>query len=114
MCSIKNIDIYWNYWKFPRNTVAAEKFEIMISITIIFHYPYRVDLELDKVVCEILRITFTCLSCVDQIDKDWLLNCDASSQSRYARVEIFSYNTVLEYYNNWIIMELLDNRIPQV
>ena len=104
----------WDYQKFPRHPVVAEKFETRGRNTIIFYYHYRVDLELDKVVCEILRITFTCPSCVDQIDKDWLLNCDASSQSRYARVEFFSYNTVLEYYNNWIIMELLDNRIPQV
>ena len=80
----------------------------------ILHYHYRVYPKLVKYVCYIFHITCACSSCVAQLDKYWLENCAPSSQSRYARVDNFYYNKIIEYYNYWIIVELLDIKTPKV
>ena len=49
----KNVNIYWDYQKFPRNPVDAEKFETRGINTILLYYHYRVDLKLGKCVCAI-------------------------------------------------------------
>ena len=43
-----------------------------------------------------------------------LPNCDPSYKPNYAHVENCYYNKILEHLSNWIIMELLDNRTPQI
>ena len=75
---------------------------------------YRVDPNLGKVVCAILRIPCACPAYVAQLNKNWLPNGDPSSQSRYAHVENCYYNKVLEYYNNWTIIEFLHKNTPKV
>ena len=81
---------------------------------IILNHHYRVDPELGKCVCEIIRIIFTCTDCVAQLDKYLLSIIDPSSQRRYVSVENLYYNKIHEHYNDWIIMEFLDNKTPQV
>ena len=39
----KNVNMPWDYRKFPSHPVAAEKFEIRGRNTIILYYNYRVD-----------------------------------------------------------------------
>ena len=77
-------------------------------------YHYRVDPKLSKCVCAIRRIPCECTDYVDQLDKYWLPNCDPSSQSRYDYVENCYYNKIIEHYNVWIIMEVLNNKTPHV
>ena len=59
----------WDYWKFTRHTVAAEKFKTRGTNNIISHYNYRVDPELGKCVCVNIRIPCACTACVDRLDK---------------------------------------------
>ena len=73
-----------------------------------------VDTELVKGICAINRIPCAYPACVAQLDKYWLPTIYPSSQLRYAGVENCYYNKILEHYNDWIIMELLDNKTPQV
>ena len=78
------------------------------------HYHYRVDTELGKYVCVIYSIPRACLDCVAKLDKDWLPNIAPSYQLMYAHVENCYYKKMLEHYNDWIIMKLLNNKTPQV
>ena len=78
------------------------------------NYRYRVDLELGKCVCAIFLIPCVCTSCVSQLDKYWIPAIPPSPQPRYSHVESCYYNKILEHYNDWIIMKLLDNKTPQV
>ena len=73
-----------------------------------------VDPELGKFVCLIHCIPSGCLAYVVQLDKDWLLTIPPSSPPSYAHVGNFYYNKILEHYNDWIIMEFIDNKTPQV
>ena len=82
--------------------------------TIILHYHYRVGPKLIKGVSMIRRIICVCPTCAAKIDKDWFWNITPSSQPTYTHVENCSYNKTLDHYNDWIIVELLDNKIPQV
>ena len=61
----------WDYWKFPRHPVAAEKFETRGTNTILFHYHYRFDPKLGKGVCVIFQIPCACTAYVAQIHKYW-------------------------------------------
>ena len=80
----------WDYWNFPRHQVSAEKFKTRRRNTIISYYRYKVDRKLGKVVYAVLR-------------------------NPYARVENCYYITkILEYYNDWVIIQFLDNKTPQV
>ena len=81
---------------------------------IILPYHYMVDPELGKGVCAICQIPCACPACVHQLDKYWLPTIHISSQPRYEHVEKFYYNKILENYNYCIIVELLDNKTPQV
>ena len=110
----KNVNMTWDYRKFPRHPVSAEKCEIIVINTIIFHDHYRVEPELGKVACVIRRIPCACPACVAQLDKYWSPTITPSSQSRYAHVENCYYNIILEQYNNCIIMNFLDSKTPQV
>ena len=65
----------WDYRKFPHHPLAEEKFEIRGVNTIFSDYHYRVDPNLCKYVCAMIRITCQFLSCVAQLDKYWLTNC---------------------------------------
>ena len=69
----------WDYRKFPRHPVAAEKFKTRGTNTIISHYHYRVDPELGKGVCVIRRIPCACTACMAQFDKYWSPTIDPSS-----------------------------------
>ena len=80
----------------------------------VFSNSYRVDTKLGKFVCSIHRIPCACPSCVAQLDKYWLPNCDTSSQPMCYRVENCYYNKIFKHYNNLIIIEVLDNNTPQV
>ena len=60
----KDININWDYWKFPWHPVAAEKFETRGRNTIIFNYHYRVYPKLGEGVCAIFRIPCACPACV--------------------------------------------------
>ena len=110
----KNVNMTWYYKKFPRHPVTAENFKMRVRNTILLHYHYRVDPEVGKSVCAIHRVPFACTACVAQLDKYLLPNIAKSPQPRYARVETFYYNKILEHYNYWIIMEFLENKTPQV
>ena len=79
-------------------------FETRGRNTILLHYHYRVDTEFGKCV----------FAYVAQLDKYWLTNIPWSSQPTYAHVENCYYNKILEYYNDLIIIKLLDNKTPQV
>ena len=63
---------------------------------------------------QICRILCTCSAFVTQLDNVWLPTISLSYQPKYARIENFYYNKILEHYNDLIIMELLDNTTPQV
>ena len=76
-------------------------------------FPYRVDIELGKYVCVILLVSCACPACVGQLDKYWLPTIYTSSQPRYDRVENGYYENILEHYNDWVIMEILDNKTLQ-
>ena len=64
----------WDYWKFSRQPVAAEKFEMRGRNEIILLYRCRVDPKLGKDVCDICRIPCACTVYVAQLDKYWLPN----------------------------------------
>ena len=81
--------------------------------TIILHYYYSIDPKLGKGVCNIFRIPCACTACIAKLDRYWLPNIDPSSQPRYARVENCYYK-IIEHNKNWIIMDLLENKTPQV
>ena len=83
----KNVNTTWDYWKFPRHPVAAEKLEARGRNTILSHYNYRVDPKLGKGVCMIRRIPCEFPTCVAQLDKYWLPTIYPSSQLRYAWIE---------------------------
>ena len=85
----------WDYRKFSRHPVAAEKFKKRRRNTIISHHHYRIDPELGKCSCAILRIPCACPVCVHQPDKYWLTIITPSYQPRYARVEKFYYKKYL-------------------
>ena len=104
----------WYYWKLPRHPVSKEKFETRGRNTIILRYHYRVDPNLGKVVCVIFRIPCACPACVDQLDKYCLTNFSPSSKTGYVCVEFFHYFKALKHYNYWIILELLENKTPQL
>ena len=104
----------WDYQKFPRHPVAANKFEIRVRNNIILNHHYRFDPELSKGVCDIFRIPCACTYCVAQLDRYWLPTIPPPSQKRYSHVEICSYKKIFEHYNAWIIMKFLDNKTPQV
>ena len=76
------------------------------------HCHYRINTELGKGVFGIHRIPYECPACVYKIDKYWLPTIYKSSQRRYEHVEDCYYK--IEHYNDWIIMEFLDNNTPQV
>ena len=82
--------------------------------TIISHYRYRVDPKMGKCVCAILGIKCTCTAYVAQLDKYWLPNIAPSYQPMYSPVENCYYKKMIEHYNDWINIELLDNKITQV
>ena len=103
-----------DYWKFPRHSVAAEKFEMRGINTILLHYHYRVYPELGKGVCDFHNIQCAFPACASQLDKYWLPNIPLSSQPRHSHVENCHYNKILEHVNDWIIMDFLDNKAPQV
>ena len=44
----KNVNITWDYLKFPRHPVAAEKFKMRGGNTIIWYYHYSFHKELGK------------------------------------------------------------------
>ena len=71
----KNVNMYWDYWKFPCHPIAAEKFEMRRRNEIILHNHYRVYPKLGKGVCAIIQIPCVCPDCVAKIDKDWSSNC---------------------------------------
>ena len=60
----KNVNMTWDYCKFPRHPVATENFEMRGINTILLHYHYTVDPKLGKVVCLIHRIPCACPVCV--------------------------------------------------
>ena len=91
----KNINTTWDYRKFPRHPVAAEKFETRGINNIVLHYHYRVDTELGKFVCAIRRIPCACPACDYQLDKYWLPTIPPLSQPRYAHVENCYYKKYL-------------------
>ena len=99
----------WDYIDFPCNPVAHERYKTSWKNTIISNYNYRVDPNIGKGVCDIHQITCACQSCVDHIDNDMIIYCDPSTQTDYDHVDNFQYNNVLEHYNDWTIMEFLDN-----
>ena len=109
----KNVDIYWEYRKFPRHQVAVKKFKMRGRNTILSHYNYTVDTKLSKCVSAICGIPCACPSCFSQLDKYWLPNIVQSYQPRYYRVGSCYYNKIFDHYNYWIIVELLDNKKPQ-
>ena len=76
----------WDYQKFTRHPVAAEKFEMRGRNTILSNYNYRVDIELGKGVFVVCRIICAYQDCVAQLEKDWLPTIPPSSQPRYAHV----------------------------
>ena len=90
----------WDYQKFPRHPVTAEKFEMRGRRYILSHYYYSVDTKLCKVVCAICRIICVFLACVDQIGTDWLPNMATSSQPKYARVDNFYHEKIHKNYND--------------
>ena len=110
----KNVNMTWYYRNFPRHPVAAENFKFRGINTIILHFHYRVDPELGKGFCVIHRITCACPCCVDQLDKYWLPTIYPSSQPRYAHVDFSEYIKILEHYNDWIIVNFLEKKTPQV
>ena len=75
----KIINITWDYWKFPRHPVAAEKFEIRRINSNISRYHYRVDPEVGKGVCVIRHIPCSCQTFVAQFDKYMLQTIYPSS-----------------------------------
>ena len=72
----KNVNMSWDYWKFPCHPIAAEKFGIRGRNTIILHYHYRVYIKIGRGVCSICLIPCAFPACVIQLDIDWLPNCD--------------------------------------
>ena len=78
------------------------------------HYHYRVDPNIGKDLCAICWIPCACPACVGQLDKHWLPNCAPLSQPSYSRDENYYCRKILGHYNNWIIMEFLENKTPQV
>ena len=83
----KNVNMSWDYWRFPRHQVAAENIEIRGRQNLLLCCNYSVDPKLGKVVCAIRLIPCTCPVYVAQLDKYWLPNIGPSSQPRYAHVE---------------------------
>ena len=81
--------------------------------TILLRYHYRVDTELGKGVCVICQIPCACSAYANQLDKYWLPTITPSYQLRHVHVEMFCYKKILEHYNDWIIMEFLDNKTPK-
>ena len=65
----KNINMSWNYRKFPHHPVASECYNIIGRNTIISHYHYRLEPNIGKGVCVICQITCACPECVDKLDK---------------------------------------------
>ena len=61
-----------------------------------FHYHYRVDPYIGKVVSTIIRIPYACLSCVAQHNKEWLPNCATSNKPRCAFVETITIKIILK------------------
>ena len=82
--------------------------------TILPHYWYRVDPELGKYICAIHRIPCACPAYVYQFDKYWLPTIDPSSKPGYSRIENCYHTKTPEHFTDQTIMELLDNRTPQV
>ena len=104
----------WDYRKFIRHPVAAENSKMRGRNPNISHYHYRIDPTIGKGVCAISWISCSHPSSVDKLDKYWLPNIAPSSQPRYVHVDNFYYKKILEHYNDWIIMELLDSKTPKV
>ena len=90
----KNFDMTWYFRKFPRHPVAETIFKMRGRNTIILNYHYRVDPKIGKYFCKIRLIPCACPSCVAQLDKYWLPNCDTSSQPMCYRVENCYYNKI--------------------
>ena len=63
--------------------------------TILSNYNYRVDPKIGKYVCDISIIPCECKTCVSQLDKYYLPNCDPLSQPRYDCVEKCYYKKVI-------------------
>ena len=59
----------WDYRKFPRHPISAERFKMKGINNIFLRYHYRLDPKLGKCVCAICRIPCGCLACVAQLDK---------------------------------------------
>ena len=108
----KNVNMSWDYWKFPCHPVASKRFEMRESHTILFRYHYKVDTNLDRGFCVISRFPCAFPSCFTQLDKDWLPNCALSYQPSYVCDENCYYK-ILENYNGWIIMGSLYNKTTQ-
>ena len=87
----------WDYRKFTRHPVAAEKFETRGRNNMILNYHYMVDTKLGKGVCENCQIPCECTACVTQLDKYWLPTIVPSYQPRYAHVENCYYNKIIEH-----------------
>ena len=85
----------WDYWKFPRHPVAAEKFEMRGRNTIILYYHNSFDTELGDRVCANFRSRCACPACVAELDKFWFVTIPPSNQPRYAHVENCYINKTL-------------------
>ena len=95
----------WDYWSFPCHKFAPERFKTRGRNTILYHYHYRVDPDIGRGVFAICLTSCAFLACVSQLDEYWLPNCAPSYQPRYVRIQNWYSKTILEHYNDWIIME---------
>ena len=109
----KNVNMYWDYWKFPCHPVTDEWYKMRVSNTIISRYHYRKWSKAWKLCLCHFFITCASPACFSQLNKDWLPNCAQSYQPRYAHIENCYYNKIPEHYKYWIIIKLLDNNTPR-
>ena len=114
MCNIKMSAWLEIIGSFLGNQLLQINFETRGRITTFLYYNYRVDSELDKVACVIQHISCAGTGFISQLDKYWLPTISPSYQPSYADVENYYSTKILEHYNNWIIMNVLDNKAPQV
>ena len=106
----KNVNVTWDYWKFPRHPVAATKFKMRGRNTLILHYHYRVYPELGKLILILVGFNghvHPVFINLIKIGYQLLLH-------NLNQVLPMLKFVILKYYNDWTIMELLDNKISQV
>ena len=114
MCNIKTSTWLGIIGSFLDTQLLQKSSKQEEQILFFFHYHYRFDPKLGKGVCVIFQIPWACTAYVAQIHKYWLPTIAQSSQPRYARVDNFYYNKILEHYNDCIIMEFLEKIHPKM